>query len=227
MRSCRHRLLPVPLLGHPCITACPWLRRLPSGHPGRWECLRPGRGGVPCTHNWDLLLLGPELAMLRTPRPVCERLGRNSSLKGFPQYDSPPREVKGWWAAESTPALRRPACHTGRSCFPRSRPQVPVPASGLRLPVGRAHRTAADLQTPGACLTPHPTPAPTCACASGVAPLDLQEQRPVSGRGGRCADPAPRGLQVLAAPPRLAHSPQSCGWTCGRWCRRSTVSCTA
>ena len=28
--------------------------------------------------------------MLRMPRPVCERLGRNSSLKGFPQYDSPP-----------------------------------------------------------------------------------------------------------------------------------------
>lgn len=39
----------------------------------------------PATHNWDLLVLGPELAMLRTPRPVCERLGRNSSLKGFPQ----------------------------------------------------------------------------------------------------------------------------------------------
>lgn len=35
-------------------------------------------------------MLGPELAMLRMPRPVCERLGRNSSLKGFPQYDSPP-----------------------------------------------------------------------------------------------------------------------------------------
>ena len=46
------------------------------------------------THNWDLLVLGPELAMLSTPLPVCDRFGRNSSLKGFPQKDSPPTTQK-------------------------------------------------------------------------------------------------------------------------------------
>lgn len=42
------------------------------------------------SYNWDLLVFGPEFAMLRTPRPVWDRFGRNSSLKGFPQRDSPP-----------------------------------------------------------------------------------------------------------------------------------------
>lgn len=39
-------------------------------------------------------MFGPEFAMLRTPRPVWDRLGRNSSLKGFPQKDSPPATRK-------------------------------------------------------------------------------------------------------------------------------------
>lgn len=39
-------------------------------------------------------MFGPEFAMLRTPRPVWDRLGRNSSLKGFPQNDSPPGSWK-------------------------------------------------------------------------------------------------------------------------------------
>lgn len=44
------------------------------------------------SYNWDLLVFGPEFAMLRIPRPVWDRLGRNSSLKGFPQKDSPPED---------------------------------------------------------------------------------------------------------------------------------------
>lgn len=44
------------------------------------------------SYNWDLLVLGPELAMLRIPRPAWDRLGRNSSLKGLPQDDSPPEK---------------------------------------------------------------------------------------------------------------------------------------
>lgn len=42
------------------------------------------------SYNCDLLVFGPEFAMLRIPRPVWDKLGRNSSLKGFPQKDSPP-----------------------------------------------------------------------------------------------------------------------------------------
>lgn len=37
------------------------------------------------TYNCDLFVLGPEFAILRTPRPVWDKLGLNSSLKGFPQ----------------------------------------------------------------------------------------------------------------------------------------------
>lgn len=49
------------------------------------------------SYNWDLLVFGPEFAMLRTPRPVWDRLGRNSSLKGFPQKDSPPGSGGSGW----------------------------------------------------------------------------------------------------------------------------------
>lgn len=35
-------------------------------------------------------MFGPEFAILRTPLPEWDKLGRNSSLKGFPQKDSPP-----------------------------------------------------------------------------------------------------------------------------------------
>lgn len=42
------------------------------------------------TYNWDLLVFGPEFAILRIPLPEWDRLGRNSSLNGFPQKDSPP-----------------------------------------------------------------------------------------------------------------------------------------
>lgn len=42
-------------------------------------------------------MFGPEFAMLRTPRPVWDRFGRNSSLKGFPQKDSPPGIGEGGW----------------------------------------------------------------------------------------------------------------------------------
>lgn len=37
------------------------------------------------TYNCDLFVLGPELAILRIPRPVWDKLGLNSSLNGFPQ----------------------------------------------------------------------------------------------------------------------------------------------
>lgn len=49
------------------------------------------------SYNWDLLVFGPEFAMLRIPRPVWDRLGRNSSLKGFPQKDSPPGDEESVW----------------------------------------------------------------------------------------------------------------------------------
>ncbi len=49
------------------------------------------------SYNWDLLVFGPEFAMLRTPRPVWDKFGRNSSLKGFPQNDSPPGDEENEW----------------------------------------------------------------------------------------------------------------------------------
>ena len=45
------------------------------------------------THNWDLLVLVPELAMLSIPRPECVRLGLNSSGNAPPHIDSPPLPV--------------------------------------------------------------------------------------------------------------------------------------
>ena len=45
------------------------------------------------TYNCDLFVLGPELAILNIPRPVCVRLGLNSSANGDFQYDSPPSPV--------------------------------------------------------------------------------------------------------------------------------------
>ena len=60
------------------------------------------------SHNWDLLVSGPELAMLRMPRPAWDRLGRNSSLKGFPQKDSPPEnKERGWGRKERDKETRR------------------------------------------------------------------------------------------------------------------------
>ena len=60
------------------------------------------------SYNWDLLVFGPEFAMLRTPRPVWERLGRNSSLKGFPQKDSPPGNgEREWGRKENTMGERQ------------------------------------------------------------------------------------------------------------------------
>ena len=50
----------------------------------------PGNDSTFLAHNCDLLVLGPEFAMLRIPRPVCERCCWISSLKGVPQKDSPP-----------------------------------------------------------------------------------------------------------------------------------------
>ena len=56
------------------------------------------------TYNCDLLVLGPEFAILSTPLPVWVRFGLNSSLNGFPQMDSPPVPVAvgsppcSWWA---------------------------------------------------------------------------------------------------------------------------------
>ena len=46
-----------------------------------------------CTHNCDLFVLGPELAMLSIPLPWWLRNCWNSSLKAFPQADSPPVPV--------------------------------------------------------------------------------------------------------------------------------------
>ena len=42
------------------------------------------------TNNWDLFVLGPLLAILSTPRPVCVRFSLNSSLKGVPHIEVPP-----------------------------------------------------------------------------------------------------------------------------------------
>lgn len=145
-----------------------------------------GRG----THNCDLLVLGPELAMLRIPRPVCDRLGRNSSRKGLPQDDSPPGEESELGAAH--PGPRTPPQPQGKGPVPRTR-------------AGRA--------------------TPTCARARGVTALDLQEQEPVSKP---CPHPRPRRPHSMPAPGHCpAPSPQSSGWICGRWCRRSTASCRA
>ena len=44
--------------------------------------------------NCDLFVSGPELAILKIPRPVCDKNCLNSSLKGPPQYESPPFPVK-------------------------------------------------------------------------------------------------------------------------------------
>lgn len=43
--------------------------------------------------------------MLRMPRPVCERLGRNSSRKGFPQNDSPPGTERSMAGSEDDQVL--------------------------------------------------------------------------------------------------------------------------
>ena len=43
--------------------------------------------------NWLLLLLGPLLAMLTTPSPLCVSDGWNSSAKGWPQMELPPVPV--------------------------------------------------------------------------------------------------------------------------------------
>ncbi len=46
------------------------------------------------TYNCDLLVLGPELAMLRIPRPVWDKFTLNSSANGVgPHDDSPPFPV--------------------------------------------------------------------------------------------------------------------------------------
>lgn len=73
VHNCDMYCVPGAALLHSCRIAHPWNTR-----------------GKEHTHNWDLLVFGPELAMLSTPRPVWERLGLNSSLNGFPQNDSPP-----------------------------------------------------------------------------------------------------------------------------------------
>lgn len=45
------------------------------------------------TYNCEPFVLGPELAIESTPRPVCVRFGLNSSSNGLPQIDLPPAPV--------------------------------------------------------------------------------------------------------------------------------------
>ena len=54
------------------------------------------------TYNCDLLVSGPEFAILSIPLPVWVKLGLNSSLNGLPHADSPPviksnENTKGLW----------------------------------------------------------------------------------------------------------------------------------
>lgn len=68
---------PIPLLTLP-NTAC-----FPSSHGA----------GASVTKNWLPLVSLPELAIERTPAPVCRRAGWISSAKGEPQHEVPPRPV--------------------------------------------------------------------------------------------------------------------------------------
>jgi len=40
-----------------------------------------------------LLVFGPELAMLKIPLELCDKLALSSSSKGLPQHDCPPVPV--------------------------------------------------------------------------------------------------------------------------------------
>ena len=80
--------------------------------------------------------------MLSTPRPVCERLGRNSSLKGFPQHDSPPGREEAGAAGRPRPGQPRNLTTPGPPHPDAHGPPAPRPQKTPQGRVGRPKQPA-------------------------------------------------------------------------------------
>lgn len=97
--------------------------------------------------------------MLSTPRPVCERLGRNSSLKGFPQHDSPPGRGEAGAAGQPRPRQPRNLATPGPPPLDAHGPPAPGPQKTPRGRAGRPKQPAGwegfGGAAPGAELDPH------------------------------------------------------------------------